>query len=74
MNGGHMFTIVSFVMIAAVGWYVQRENVKDRANIAVLTDDEVRSAVLHARQDIKLIAIMLAGILIMLGIIADRVH
>jgi predicted histidine transporter YuiF (NhaC family) len=69
-----MFTFASFVMIAAIGWSVGRENVKDRSNIAHLNDVEVRSAVLQARQDIKLVAVMLAGILVMLGIIADRLH
>jgi hypothetical protein len=29
---------------------------------------------LHARQDIKLVAFMLGAILLMLGIIADRIH
>ena len=37
-------------------------------------DEEVRTAVLHARQDIKLVAFLLMGIAIMLGVIADRVH
>jgi hypothetical protein len=69
-----LFTIGAFVIIAAFGWYVQRENVKDRSNVALLTDDEVKTAVLQARQDVKLVVFMLAGILVMLGIIADRVH
>ena len=69
-----MFTAVAFVLIIAIGWYVGRLNVKDRSNVAVLTDDEVRSAILHARQDVKLVAFMLGGILLMLGVIADRIH
>ena len=35
----------------------------------ILTEEEVRTAILHARQDVKLVAFMLGGILIMLGII-----
>lgn len=69
-----MFTAGAFFLIAAIAWYVGRANVKDRQNVAMLTDDEVRTAVLHARQDVKLIAFMLGGVIIMLGVIADRIH
>lgn len=69
-----MFTIGSLFLIAAVALYAERANVRDRANVAVLSDDEVRTAVLHARQDVKLVAYMLGGVIFMLGVIADRVH
>ena len=36
-------------------------NAQDRTNVAILTDDEVRSAVLHARRDVKLVALLLGG-------------
>ena len=36
-------------------------------------DDEVRQSVVHARQDLKLIA-FLGAIVLMLGVVADRVH
>jgi hypothetical protein len=55
-----MFTAGAFVLIAVIGWHVGRLNVKDRLNVAALTDDEVRTAILHARQDVKLVAFMLA--------------
>ena len=69
-----MFTGVAFALIVGIGWYTMRTNVKDRANISVLSDDEVRTAVLHARQDIKLVAFLLCGVLVMLGLIADKMH
>ncbi len=69
-----MFTIAAFFVIAAIGWYVGRLNIKDRSIITTLTDDEVRTAILHARQDIKLIVFILGAILVMLGVIADRVR
>jgi hypothetical protein len=40
----------------------------------VFDDDIVRQNVVFARRDLRLIAWMLAAILVMLGIIADRVH
>jgi hypothetical protein len=43
-------------------------------NSAGLFDnDEVRQSVVHARQDLKLIA-FLGAIVLMLGVVADRVH
>jgi hypothetical protein len=69
-----MFTIGAFLLIAAIGWYVGRANISDRQIIATLSDDEVRTAILHARQDVKLITFLLGGILLMLGVIADRTH
>jgi hypothetical protein len=69
-----MFTFAAFVLIAGIAWYVARKNEKERKNISLLTDDEVRSAVLHARQDIRLVAFLLAGVLVMLALIADRMH
>jgi hypothetical protein len=69
-----MFTIGAFIGIAAIFWYVEKANVRDRSIIAIVSDEEVRTAILHARQDIKLVAFLLVGIAIMLGVIADRVH
>lgn len=69
-----MFTVIAFFAIAAIGWFVNRANSKAREHIVSVDDSEVRQSVLHARQDIRLIAFLLAAILIMLGIIADRMH
>jgi hypothetical protein len=41
---------------------------------AVFEDDLVRQSVVFARRDLRLIVWMLAAMLIMLGIIADRMH
>jgi hypothetical protein len=69
-----MFTVGAFLLIAAIAWYTERANVKDRGIVATLSDDEVRTAILHARQDLKLIAFLLGGGLVMLGVVADRIH
>lgn len=68
-----MFTVLSLVLIFGAGWYANRTHAEDRNNIANLTDDEVRSAILHARQDIKLVVFMLAAVVLMLGVVADRI-
>lgn len=69
-----MFTVIAFLLVGVIGWYADRMNVKDRSNIAILSDDEVRSAILHTRQDVKFVAFLLGAIIVMLGIIADRIH
>ncbi len=69
-----MFTVGAFVFAVVISLSIDRLNAKDRSNIAILSDEELRSAVLHTRQDVKLVAFLLYAILIMLGVIADRVH
>lgn len=70
-----MFTVLACILLAAlaslVSWRQKREAVR-RARAAPYDDDQVRHAVMHSRQDIQLIAYLLAGILIMLGVVADR--
>jgi len=41
---------------------------------SVFDDDLVRQSVVFVRRDLRLIAWVLAAILIVLGIIADRIH
>jgi hypothetical protein len=78
-----MFTWL-FIGVALVANYgllrlADRGNVEDRAARAhYFEDDEVRQSIVHARQDLKLIAFLLMGIMMMLavglGVIADRIH
>jgi hypothetical protein len=70
-----MFTALAFVGGGLFAWYADRLNAKDREVRAHIFDEaEVAQAVVHTRQDIKLIAFLLFGILVMLGVIADRIH
>jgi hypothetical protein len=69
-----MFTIGAFVLIAAVAWYAGRLNVRALSNVVILSDEEFRTSVLNIRQDVKLIAFLLGAIVVMLGVIADRIH
>jgi hypothetical protein len=54
-----MFAVVAFFAIGVLAWVADRANMQDRKAIS---------------QDLKFIAFLLAAILMMLGVIADRVH
>jgi hypothetical protein len=69
-----MFTTLSFVLIFAIAWWSDRKNDEDRKVRGIFDDDEVRQAIVHARQDLKLVALTLAGVMVMLGVIADRIR
>jgi hypothetical protein len=60
------FTTMGFFAVAAIGWYANRDQWRD--------SDEVPINVKHSRQDLRLVAYILFGILVMLGVIADRIH
>jgi hypothetical protein len=68
-----MFTVIALFAIAILGWLAQRENKKEHERIARFSDEEMRQSICLGRQDIRLIAYVLAAILVMLGIIADKV-
>ena len=67
-----MFTVGACFAIAAIAWNCSRENDKERVAPSLFDDDVVRQSIVFARQDIRLIAFGIAAILVMLGIIADR--
>jgi hypothetical protein len=67
-----MFTRLALAIGFAIAFQVDRWNAADRNRVEIVTDDEVRTSILHGRQDLKLIAFLLGAILFMLGIIADR--
>jgi hypothetical protein len=67
-----MFTFGAFVLMSAIAWYAGRKNESDRSRYD--SDDRLWPLVLHIRQDLKLVAFLLAGVIIMLGVVADRLH
>ena len=70
-----MFTTGALGLIAILALYTSWDNKRDRAQYDATTGEErLRILVLHARQDLALIANLLSGVIIMLGIIADRMH
>jgi heme A synthase len=69
-----MFTGIAVVILAIAAWWTDRANNKDRANQydGHAGEDGNWLLLLHIRQDLKLIAMLLGGVLLMLGISADR--
>jgi hypothetical protein len=69
-----MFTAGALLLTTAIMWFASKMNDRDRSMYDRATpDDRVWILVLHVRQDLKLIAFLLAGTMIMLGVIADRI-
>jgi hypothetical protein len=69
-----MFTIIAFFAIAGAAWLAQRSNEKERIGVGTFSEEEVRQSIVFVRQDMKLVAYALFAILVMLGVIADKVH
>jgi len=67
-----MFTGGAVALMIFLTWYTGRKNEEDRSMYD--RDDDLRRLTLHMRQDLKLVAFLLAGILVMLGVVADRIH
>jgi hypothetical protein len=61
-----VFTILAIVGVSAIGWRFSRGQWR--------VSDDVRTDIKNSRQDLRLIVMLLYGIIIMLGIIADLVH
>ena len=68
-----MYTIGSFFALALVGWLCTRSNKSDRGMVSDIQDNEIKALILHARQDIKLLVFLLGLMIVMLGIIADKI-
>ena len=66
-----MFTAVAFGVTMLLAWYGGRKNDQDRPTYdRALPDERIWLLVLHIRQDLKLVAFFLGGVIIMLGVIA----
>lgn len=61
-----MFTVLAFIGITLIAWKVSRKQDDDTDNLEINT--------MQVRQDMRLVAYLLAGILVMLGVISDRIH
>jgi hypothetical protein len=61
-----MFTLIGIGLIVGVALLANREQGKDSGNV----DDYIK----YTRQDIRVAVWLLAAAIVMLGIIADRLH
>lgn len=71
-----MFTTAAIFLAGITAWLAQRANERDRATYDPLLDDgnDFRRAILlHIRQDLKVVAFLLAAVVVMLGVVADRI-
>jgi ribose/xylose/arabinose/galactoside ABC-type transport system permease subunit len=66
-----MLTTISFVMLALIAWIAHSGTKRDRRFYDLGSDENIREVTLHIQQDLKLVAFLLAGILVMLGILGD---
>jgi hypothetical protein len=66
-----MLTTISFVMLALIAWIAHNGNKRERRFHDPGSDENIREVTLHIQQDLKLVAFLLAGILVMLGILGD---
>lgn len=62
----HMFSLIAVAAGVVVAWYAIKDQKSD--------SDDVATNVKHSRQDLRFIAYLLFAILVMLGVIADRLH
>jgi hypothetical protein len=70
-----MFTIIAIIAAGALAFWSDRQTTREVIQRPAVFDDElVRQSVVFARQELRLISWVLASILVMLGIIADRIH
>jgi hypothetical protein len=70
-----MFTVIATIAVGAlVVWTDRQSNNELIQRSSSFDDDLVRRSVVFARRELRLIAWVLAATLIMLGIIADRIH
>lgn len=66
-----MFTIAAMLLIGLISWLAMRANEKDRPKYE--GEDRTVLLALHIRQDMQLLAYLLYGVIVMLGVVADRV-
>jgi hypothetical protein len=71
-----MFTGGALVLVAVLLFVAHRGNQSDRRMYDLDRDnsDAVRHLMLHIRQDMKMLVFLLAGVIVMLGIVADQMH
>lgn len=71
-----MFTLMAIAVVVACAFFAGRMAKRDQRGGAPpmpRTQDEVDEAIVHTRQDLRLVAVLLAGVIVMLGVIADRI-
>jgi hypothetical protein len=68
-----MFTVGACFLVALLVWLAKRTNEKDRQDYERNAPDDLSRwlLMLHIRQDLRVMAFLLGGIMVLLGILAD---
>jgi len=61
-----LFTMIGVGLVVLLAFLANREQNKDSGS----TDDNIR----YTRQDIRMVVWLLGAVVVMLGIVADRIH
>ena len=70
-----MFLIGAFAAIALAAWLARwQEKAEREVRPMAVEDDYLRERVLFIREDIRLVVYLLMAIVVMLGIITERIH
>lgn len=68
-----MFTALALGLAIVTSWAASQANKTDRADYD-RTQPDLLPITLHIRQELKLISFLLVGVIVMLGIVADRIR
>ncbi len=70
-----MFTVIALIAVPVLVWICQRQEQRERSVAPPPIDDDfARRRIIYIREEIRLVCFLLMAILVMLGIIADRLH
>jgi hypothetical protein len=68
-----MFTVGAVALLVMLAWFVFRQNEQDRMTYDRTVAQELPWLLaIHARENLRLIAFFLGAIIVLLGVIADR--
>jgi hypothetical protein len=69
-----MFTAGAILFGVVLGFISYQINKGDRSTYGRAVDTPDGLLALHVRQELRLVAFLLAAVIVMLGVIADRIH
>jgi hypothetical protein len=68
------YTFIAIFGVGALAFWCDRASTREQKSPFHFEDDLLRQSIVFARQDLRLIAYVLAAIFVMLGVISDKIH
>jgi hypothetical protein len=68
-----MFTTGAFALTTLLAWFAYRKNEQERSTY-YQAGDQGLPLLVDIRQDLRLVAFLLGGVIVMLGVVADRIR